>query len=324
MSVRPPDFDREGRSWPFRDASRFVVVEGQRLHAQVIERATDAAAAPVILLLHGTGAGVHSFRDLVPLLTDRFTVVAFDLPGHGFSTTLPATGSGSAARSGKAFSPSPSGTASLIAHALKQLDLDPDVVVGHSAGAAVAVCLVLAEEQRPVRVLVGLSAALVPIEGFAAVVLPAMARLAARAPLLARFVAWRARQPGSVERLVRSTGSTLDATGIGFYRKLAGCPGHVAGVLRMLAHWDLDFVFDRLSLLEVKTLLVAGAADRAVPVADQRRASEHIEHARLIVVDGAGHLVHEERPAQIARLIHEAADAAGLSVPGRSLLEERP
>ena len=40
---------------------------------------------PVLLLVHGTAAATHSWRDLAPLLARRFTVVAPDLPGHGFS-----------------------------------------------------------------------------------------------------------------------------------------------------------------------------------------------------------------------------------------------
>jgi len=304
VTLRSPDFDVEGRSWPYREASHFVVVAGVRVHAWVIDRAPAAAARPTIVLLHGTGAGVHSFRDLVPLLAERFTIVAIDLPGHGFSGLASSTAS---------FSASPTGTAAVIAATLGALGVEPDVVVGHSAGAAVAVCLVLSEPgPHKVRLLVGLGAALVPLEGAAAVLLPLIARWCARTPIASRVIAWRARQPGSVERLVRSTGSRLDVAGIDLYRKLAGCPGHVAGVLAMLAEWNLESVFDRLSLVEVPTLMVAAAGDRAVPVADQRRASDRVEHARLVVVDG-GHLAHEEHPAEIARLIHEAANAAGVA-----------
>lgn len=39
--------------------------------------------APVILLLHGFPTASHMFRDLIPLLADRYRVVAPDLPGFG-------------------------------------------------------------------------------------------------------------------------------------------------------------------------------------------------------------------------------------------------
>jgi len=41
--------------------------------------------APAILLLHGFPSASHMFRDLIPLLADRFRVVAPDLPGFGQS-----------------------------------------------------------------------------------------------------------------------------------------------------------------------------------------------------------------------------------------------
>ena len=49
-------------------------------------------AQPVALLLHGTGASTHSWRGLTPLLRDRFTVVAPDLPAHGGSGPVPSGG----------------------------------------------------------------------------------------------------------------------------------------------------------------------------------------------------------------------------------------
>jgi len=41
--------------------------------------------APAVLLLHGFPTSSHMFRDLIPLLSDRYRVVAPDLPGFGFS-----------------------------------------------------------------------------------------------------------------------------------------------------------------------------------------------------------------------------------------------
>ena len=47
--------------------------------------------APAILLLHGFPTAGHMFRDLIPLLADRFRLVAPDLPGFGQSD-MPARG----------------------------------------------------------------------------------------------------------------------------------------------------------------------------------------------------------------------------------------
>ena len=74
------DWDRDGRQWPNREFSRFVLADRVRFHVQV------AGSGPVLLLLHGTGASTHSWRKLLPLLHEQFTVVVPDLPGHGFSS----------------------------------------------------------------------------------------------------------------------------------------------------------------------------------------------------------------------------------------------
>jgi pimeloyl-ACP methyl ester carboxylesterase len=52
---------------------------------KVFYREAGAADAPTLLLLHGFPSASHMFRDLIPLLADRFHVVAPDLPGFGQS-----------------------------------------------------------------------------------------------------------------------------------------------------------------------------------------------------------------------------------------------
>src|SRR5882672_9744938 len=52
---------------------------------QIFYREAGAAEAPHLLLLHGFPSASHMFRDLIPLLADRFHIVAPDLPGFGQS-----------------------------------------------------------------------------------------------------------------------------------------------------------------------------------------------------------------------------------------------
>ncbi len=51
----------------------------------VFYREAGAADAPTLVLLHGFPSASHMFRDLIPLLADRFHIVAPDLPGFGKS-----------------------------------------------------------------------------------------------------------------------------------------------------------------------------------------------------------------------------------------------
>lgn len=52
---------------------------------EVFYREAGAADAPVILLLHGFPTSSHMFRDLIPLLADRYRLIAPDLPGFGLT-----------------------------------------------------------------------------------------------------------------------------------------------------------------------------------------------------------------------------------------------
>jgi pimeloyl-ACP methyl ester carboxylesterase len=60
-------------------AYRYADVDGLK----VFYREAGAADAPKLLLLHGFPSSSHMFRDLMPLLADRFHIVAPDLPGFG-------------------------------------------------------------------------------------------------------------------------------------------------------------------------------------------------------------------------------------------------
>jgi len=68
-------------------AYRSVDVDGLK----IFYREAGPANAPTLLLLHGFPSSSHMFRDLIPLLADRFHIVAPDLPGFGQSSMPPRT-----------------------------------------------------------------------------------------------------------------------------------------------------------------------------------------------------------------------------------------
>ncbi len=285
MSDRP-DWEVEGKDWPNHAHSRFVNAGGLRWHVQVAgPRNGDA---PVLLLLHGTGAATHSWRALLPLLAAHFTVVAPDLPGHGFTArgpqSLPAM-------------------ATAVAALLAELHLRPGVVVGHSAGAAVGLRMLL-DGLVGAKAAIALSPALLPFPGLAAQIFPTLAKILFLNPFAPHIFARMAGPTREVARfMAKSTGSQIDAEGIDTYARLFRKPGHIAGTIGMMASWDLDPLRRDLPGLTVPLLLIHGDGDIAIPLAKAREAAALVPGARLEVLSGLGHLAHEETPERIAALI---------------------
>jgi magnesium chelatase accessory protein len=280
-------WETDGRDWPGHAGSRFVDAGGVKFLVQV------AGQGPVVLLLHGMGAATHTWRGLLPLLAERCTVVAPDLPGHGFSSmpadrdlSLPAM-----ARS--------------IGALLRTLGLAPVVVLGHSAGAAVAVRMVLDGAIAP-HALISLNGALLPLQTLAGQLFSPVARFLVRFPMVPSLFTALAGDDGAVARLLHDTGSTIDAEGLRLYSRLVRNPGHVEGTLRMMSQWDLPGLGRDLPRLHTQLILVAARNDRTVPPSDAVRVRDLVKGARVELLPGLGHLAHEERPDLIAPIVFAA------------------
>jgi magnesium chelatase accessory protein len=287
-----PDWSRDGRDWPNRQASRFVEAAGLRWHVQVMGR------GPVLLLAHGTAASTHSWRALLPLLAPHFTLVAPDLPGHGF-TSMPAAGRLSLP-----------GMTEALGALVRVLGMPPDYAAGHSAGAAVLVRMALDGRIAP-GALVGFNAALLPIGREHSEFFSRAARLLAGLPFVPQVFAWGASSRAVAERLLRDTGSAIEPRGVELYARLFRHSGHLAAALGMMANWDLKPLLRDLPRLRLPLTLAVGTRDRTIPPSDAQRVREVLRSARVVALPGLGHLAHEERPDQAAEILRRvAAEAA--------------
>lgn len=288
MSRRFPDWQVEGQDWPNRKASRFIAVDGYNWHVQ--QMGPGKKTAPVCLLLHGTGAATHSWRDLMPLLARHYRVISLDLPGHGFTR------------------PNPSRQVSLpkmaksIGLLLDELKACPGLIVGHSAGTAIGAQLML--EKHWNIPLVGLNPALLPFPGLAAKIFPQLAKMLFINPFVSHIFARMARHPGETERfLKRSTGSKIDKPGVNYYERMFNRSGHCDGAIRMMANWRLEDLQRRLPDIVAPVLLVHASKDRAIPKSAVSQAADLIANCEVELVSGLGHLAHEEDPQQLAEII---------------------
>lgn len=280
------------RDWPNRHCSRRVHAAGLDWHVQVLGQ------GPVLLLLHGTAAATHSWAALAPLLAERFTVVAPDLPGHGFTALAPPAQC------------SLPGMSRAVAALLAELGLAPRYLVGHSAGAAIAAALCLQGNAAPAA-LVSINGAMLPFGRAAAPVFSRAARALAEMPVFPQLIALHALPRKPVLRMLRQTGSQLPPESVRWYRQVVGAPGHVAGTLRMMANWDLPQLERNLDRLDPPLYLLVCDGDPVVSPRQGEELARRLPGAQLLRLPGLGHLGHEEDPPRFAALIRDIAARHG-------------
>lgn len=272
----------ERSTWPHHDWSRFVEAGGVRWHVQ------QAGSGPPILLIHGTGASTHTWRDVLPGLAERYTVLAVDLPGHGFSDP------GSAAHS------SINGMSAALTALLRRLQIEPRYCVGHSAGAVILCRMALDRGMAPRRI-VSLNGAFLPLGGAAGLLFSPMARLISSSSLLPRLLSRHGGNAGSIARMLAGTGSRIGAEGVDLYARLVRRPEHVAGALAMMGNWDLYAFGRELPRLATPLALIVGENDRTVPPWQAAVIQQRVAGATVRRLAGLGHLAHEERPQLVVR-----------------------
>ncbi|WP_438730680.1 alpha/beta fold hydrolase BchO [Parasphingorhabdus sp. DH2-15] len=293
MNTRYPDWQQHKVYWPHAEFSQFVEDGGYSWHVQGI--AGPADTAPICLLIHGTGASTHSWRDVMPLLAQHYRVIAVDLPGHGFT------------RPNMSRRVSLPGMAASLQALLDHLSITPDIITAHSAGSAIALeMMITAQRDIP---LIGFTPALKPFPGIAAELFPQLAKMLFTNPFMSIIFSRMARGVGQTEKfLAKATGSTIDRAGLDQYAILFGHSGHCDGALRMMANWRLDHLQKKLPQLSAPIMLVHAANDTAIPPQSVIDAAEPIKNCTLKSLENLGHLAHEEAPQLAVDIITEFAD----------------
>ncbi|MCE6960426.1 alpha/beta fold hydrolase [Cereibacter sphaeroides] len=277
------DLDRMPPDWPGRGSMRRIDCPP---HQWCV---LDQGSGPALLLLHGAGGASHSWRNLAPLLTPKFRILAPDLPGQGF------TKAGQRRFSLDAM-------AEDLARLSAAEEWFPTVILGHSAGAALALRLAQILPVPP-RAVIGLNAALGNFEGTAGWLFPIIAKMLALNPFVPPIAARLFGVEGRVRTLIGSTGSDLDEAGLRQYTTLIGDHVHVDGTLSMMAQWRLDGLQRQLPAIDVPTLLIAAAGDGTVPARISREAAARMPFGEYVELPRLGHLAHEEDAAGVAGIL---------------------
>ncbi len=259
-------------------------------------RVLKGGKGPVALCLHGAGGTADSFRPLMTKLASDLTMIAPDLPGHG------ATLLGAPNRSGL------TAMADDVTSLVRTLGVTPEVIIGHSAGAAIAL---MSDSALSPRGQILLNAALSGFTGIAGWVFPAMAKGLSVTPFAAELLSRSLASEAKLRSLLNSTGTKVTPDILARYSELVRNVPHIRGTLKMMAAWDLSPLLKALPSIRTRTLLIAGDRDGTVPVSVSNHAEKTLSDVSLKVHHG-GHLLHEEDPEIVAEDIR--AFLAGLDL----------
>lgn len=262
----------------------------------------ETGSGEPVLALHGLTANRAVWRPLARRLPPGLRLVAPDLPARGGSP------------------PAPSGRYRLgdeldrLRSLLRELELRPAVVVGHSQGAALA--LALASAEPAVRALV-LCCPVCPWTSR-----PPLLGLLRGAGSLARRAVPPLRRPVTrwvLRHRVYADPTFADDEAVDRYAGPWSEASRAAELPRLLADWNPAALWPYLPPPPVPVRLLAGRDDRRVPPADAARLAR-AAGGEMRVIGGAAHGLPEERPDAVASALEAVAvdDAPGGPGTGRT------
>jgi non-heme chloroperoxidase len=244
------------------------------VNLQFVEQG-NAKGIPVIML-HGYTDSWHSFETTLPFLPDNLHVFAISQRGHGDSE-----------RPKSKYHPKD--MAADVAAFIRQKNLGPTVIVGHSLGGVIAQQFVLDHPQLT-----------------KAVVIAGSDVAFGDNPGLPEFIAEinKLSDPVSVEFADGFQKSTEFRPVDPAFHSVA-----VAETLKVPAHvWksiaegfmSVNYAND-LSKINRSTLIVWGDKDAICPLADQQKMAAGIKNSKLLIYEETGHAVHWELPQRFAK-----------------------
>ena len=282
---RTPDTDVEAMRAKYGAApSQFVDLDsGLIVHL----RDEGPREAPVIMLLHGSNADLHTWSPWVKALAGDYRVIRFDQIGHGLT------------------GPAPDGDYSTAAFVrtvdavADRLEIDRFVLAGNSMGGGIALDYAAVHPER----LEGL--VLVDAGGAPPMGKPSgnLGFSLARNPVL-REVFVRVTPRALIERSLSQSVSNqaiVTPAAVDRYWELLRYPGNREATFARFAQPRKSVSREALASLKVPTLILWGEEDALIPVAAGRWLHAALPGSRLIFYPGIGHLPMEEAASSTSR-----------------------
>jgi len=268
--------------------SLFIEVNGVNVH---YKKAGDGE--PVFILLHGFGASIFSWREVMQPLAEFGTVIAYDRPAFGL-TERPMEWEGE----------NPYGQdaqVELVIGLMDALGIEKATLVGNSAGGTVSMLAALKYPQRVTSLI------LVDPAVYAGGGAPAWIRPLLGTPQMRHIGPLFARQ-------LQEQGTEFIKTAWHDPSKIT--PEIFEGYQKPLQveDWDKALWYltlssresglaERVGEFKLPVLVITGDDDRIVPTEQSVRLAGEIQNAELVVISQCGHLPHEECPAEFLQAV---------------------
>lgn len=252
------------------------------------------AGKPVLVLIHGYLSSCFSFRFLIPLLKDHYTLFSLDLPGFGQS------------EKSKTFLYSLNNYGQLIIEFLQRLNIEEAVLVGHSMGGQIALQAARLQPERVSKV-IGLAAA-----GYMGPVKRSIVLLS-YLPFFHYILRLYFNKKDVVTNFLEVTHDRRIITEEmmeGYLTPLKE-KAFYKSFVRFIRDREGDLPSELLNTISQPVLLLWGREDRIVPLAIGERFKNDLPHATLTVYDETGHLLPEEKPDEVALAIEHFLSSGG-------------
>ncbi|MBO6768093.1 MAG: alpha/beta hydrolase [Erythrobacter sp.] len=280
LVLRVPDTDPAEMQAKYGAApSRMLAIDGDR---RVHVRDEGPRDAPVIMLLHGSNADLHTWQHWADALKSDYRVVRYDQRGHGLT--------GPVADGNYALD----GFIEDIDAVADALDIERFTLAGNSMGGAIAMGYAIENPDRlDGLVLVDASGAPIEREGggnlaFTLAGVPVIGD--AMSQLLPRSLIER-----SLSQSV-SNQSIVTPEAVDRYWELARYPGNRTATRQRFATPREAFSAEQVAAVEVPTLVMWGEEDSLIPYAAAGWYMDHLPNATLASYPGIGHIPMEEAP----------------------------
>ena len=263
------------RREPVGDERVVARPDGTKLHVVV------AGDGPTVVLAHGVELTVVEWSLVWDMLVEHgYRVVAFDQRGHGRSTPG-AEGLATSAMAGDYLA------------VLEGVDAQDAVLVGHSMGGFLGLAAVLDVPGVAERL-----SGMVLVSSFAGDIFDGAPMNRAVAPLLRTgLLRWAVPRSSTVATLFGAwfLGDKASPAMVRAFLDTV-VPQHDGSLLPVFEAFVAEDNYHRLAEIDLPTVVICGLSDRASPPRHSKRLSEQIPGARLVWVEGKGHMLNWEAP----------------------------